>query len=237
MQIFHPSKIAGQIPRLLLRGRLEFEFEMLPYRAEGIPLPEAINCFKAGLNQYLLPASPLGKPVIAQVEPVNFCNLQCPLCLTTSMTRSRPSVLLPFETFTQFIDDVGDSLLQLIFWGWGEPLLHPDFSRMVAYAKTRGVIVRTSTNGNVKLKREQAEELVESGLDSIVIAVDGATQETYEKYRKGGCLDTAVQISNSFKMFAGKREVRHRLSICALWSCGTTSMNLTQREIWPELLA
>ena len=193
MQIFRLSKVAGQIPNLLIRGRFEFEFEMLPYKIEGIPFSKAANCFKAGLNQYLLPASPLGKPVIAQVEPVNFCNLQCPLCLTTSMTQSRPSALLPYETFTKFIDNVGDSLLQLIFWGWGEPLLHPDFPRMVAYAKAHGVIVHTSTNGSMQLKREQAEELVDSGLDSIVAAVDGATQDTYEKYRKGGCLDTVIR--------------------------------------------
>ncbi len=199
MQIFHLSQVAPRIPSLLLRGRFDFEFEMLPYTAQGIPLAKAFNFFRAGLNQYLLPPSPLGKPVIAQVEPANFCNLECPLCLTTSITHARPRALLPFQTFADFIDDVGDSLLLLIFWNWGEPFLNPDFFRMVAYAKARGIVVHTSTNGNVPLSPERAMELVESGLDSLVVAVDGACQETYQKYRKGGSLARALECVEAIK--------------------------------------
>jgi radical SAM protein with 4Fe4S-binding SPASM domain len=193
MQIFHLAQVAPQIPDLLFKGRFGFDFEMLPYAAEGISPKKSFNFFKAGLNQYLLPQSPLGKPVIAQVEPANFCNLECPLCLTTSITNSRPRALLPFQTFINFMDEVGDHLLLLIFWTWGEPFLNPDFFRMVAYAKSKGVVVHTSTNGNVPLTREKAEELVESGLDSLVVAVDGATQETYAKYRRGGRLETVIE--------------------------------------------
>jgi len=192
MQIFHIPEVAPQIPRLILNGKFGFEFEMLPYLAESIPPAKAFNFFKAGLNQYALPETPFGMPVIAQVEPANYCNLDCPLCLTTSITKSRPRALLPFKTFTDFIDQVGGHLLLLIFWNWGEPFLNPDFFRMVAYAKSRGIVVHTSTNGNVPLTRDRAEELVASGLDSLVVAVDGATQETYEKYRKGGRLDRVI---------------------------------------------
>ena len=199
MQIFRHSQVAPQIPNLLLRGRFGFEFEMLPYTAHGIGPGKALHFFKAGLNQYLRPRSPLGMPVIAQVEPANFCNLECPLCLTTSITNSRPRTLLPFRTFTDFIDDVGDFLLLLIFWNWGEPFLNPDFFRMVAYAKAKGIVVHTSTNGNVPLSSDRALELVESGLDSLVVAVDGACEETYRKYRKGGSLARAIETIEAIK--------------------------------------
>lgn len=192
MQIFRLEHVAPRIPNLLFRRKFAFEFETLPYTAEGIPLGKTLNFFKAGLNQYLLPPSPLGMPVIAQVEPANFCNLDCPLCLTTSITKSRPRALLPYKAFTDFIDQVGNHLLLLIFWNWGEPFLNPDFFRMVAYAKARGIVVHTSTNANVPLSGDKAEELVASGLDSLVVAVDGATQETYRKYRRGGRLDRVI---------------------------------------------
>ena len=205
MQIFHLPEVAPEIPRLFLSGRFGFKFEMLPYMAENIPLAKAINFFKAGLNQYALPGTPFGMPAIAQVEPANFCNLECPLCLTTSITHSRPRALLPFGTFTNFMDEVGDHLLLLIFWNWGEPFLNPDFFRMVAYAKAKGVVVHTSTNGNLPLTRERAEELVESGLDSLVVAVDGATQETYAKYRKGGSLERVIENT---RMILRIRELR-----------------------------
>ena len=126
MKIFNLGEVLPQIPSLLLKGKFDFEFEMLPYSAGGIRSGKAANFFVAGLNQYLLPAHPLGYPVIAQVEPANYCNLKCPLCLTSSMKKSRPPALLPFETFQRFIDECGDYLLQLIFWNWGEPFLNPD---------------------------------------------------------------------------------------------------------------
>jgi radical SAM protein with 4Fe4S-binding SPASM domain len=192
MNIFQIKKVAPHILPLLLHGRFDFEFELLPYRAQGISKRKALNFFLAGLNQYLLPPTPLGYPVIAQVEPANICNLSCPLCLTSSITKSRAPALLPFETFQRFIDECGDYLLQLIFWGWGEPFLNPEFSRMVAYAKTKGIIVHTSTNGNIPLDEAKAAELVDSGLDSLVVAVDGATEATYQKYRQGGNLETVL---------------------------------------------
>ncbi len=192
MKIFQLRDVAFQIPALFFKGQFDFEFELLPYSARKIGIRKAANFFLAGLNQYLLSSRPLGYPVIAQVEPANFCNLSCPLCLTSSMTKSRKPALLPFQTFQHFIDDCGDYLLHLIFWNWGEPFLNPDLIRMIAYAKAKGVIVHTSTNGNVPLDEAQAEALVDSGLDSLVVAVDGATQKTYEQYRQGGRLDVVV---------------------------------------------
>jgi radical SAM protein with 4Fe4S-binding SPASM domain len=205
MQIFKMKDVLPQIPKLLIRGQFDFEFELLPYHASGISLRKAVNFFVAGLNQYLLPSRPLGYPVIAQIEPVNYCNLQCPLCLTSSITKSRPPALLSFETFQRFIDECGDYLLQLIFWNWGEPFLNPDLIRMIAYAKAKGIVVHTSTNGNVLLDESQIETLVESGLDSLVMAVDGASQETYEKYRQGGRLDRVIlNIQNILRVRSAK---------------------------------
>lgn len=198
MKFFKLTDVYQQIPKLLIRGKFDFEFELLPYRAKGISLGKAANFFIAGLNQYLTPARPLGYPVIAQVEPANYCNLKCPLCLTSTVTKSRKPALLSFEVFQKFIDECGDYLLHLIFWNWGEPFLNPDLFRMIAYAKRKGIIVHTSTNGNVPLDEAQTEALVDSGLDSLVVAVDGATQETYEKYRIGGRLD--VVLSNIQKI-------------------------------------
>ena len=192
MQIFQPRDVVPKIPRLLFSKNFDFEFELLPYRASGISRRKAANFFLAGLNQYLFPARPLGYPVVAQVEPANICNLRCPLCLTASLNKSRPPALLAYDTFARFIEDCGDWLLHLIFWNWGEPFLNPDLFRMIALARSRGIIVHTSTNGNVALDEASAEALVDSGLSSLVFAVDGATQKTYEKYREGGRLDTVL---------------------------------------------
>ncbi|MGD0020737.1 MAG: radical SAM protein [Smithellaceae bacterium] len=214
MKIFNPVDVLPQIPSLLLKGKFDFKFELLPYRAENISFRKAANFFVAGLNQFLLLAKPLGYPVIAQVEPANYCNLTCPLCLTTTITKSRPKALLPLETFKRFIDECGDYLLLIILWNWGEPFLNPDLIKMIAYAKARGIVVHTSTNSNILLEEAQVEALVDSGLDSLVVAVDGTSQKTYEKYRQGGRLDRVIlNIQNILRVRAAKNVTTPRINM------------------------
>jgi radical SAM protein with 4Fe4S-binding SPASM domain len=193
MKIFNFKDIAPELPGLIFRRRLKFKFERIPFEVEGLAPKKVANFFLAGLNQYLLPAKPLGRPVIAQVEPANFCNLSCPLCLTTSETGARPAGRLSLEKFQQFVDDLGDYLLLLVLWNWGEPFLNPDLPKMISYAKSKKIVVHSSTNGQVKFDGAGAGDLVESGLDSLVFGTDGATPETYTKYRKGGNLERVLE--------------------------------------------
>ena len=128
----------------------------------------------------------------AQVEPTNVCNLSCSLCLGTLEKDTPPRTMLSFDTFRRFIDEIGDYLLLIVLWKWGEPFLNTDIFDMIAYAKSKNILVHSSTNGNVKFDDEKADKLVDCGLDSLVFGVDGATQETYSKYRKGGNLEHVV---------------------------------------------
>ena len=194
IRIFEPLKIIPKIPRLLIQRQMDFEFEKIPYTAEHIPVKKIVNFFLAGLNQYILPSRPLGRPVFAQVEPTNICNLSCPLCLTVAQVGGRAPSYLDYHAYKKFIDEVGDNLLLLILWNWGEPFLHPDIFRMISDAKAYGIIVVSSTNGNVGFENEEkAKLLVQSGLDSLIVAVDGETQATYSEYRKGGDLSRVIE--------------------------------------------
>ncbi len=203
MKIFKVQDVLPQLYNLLVRRQFEFHFEMIPYTVKDIPYKKIGNFFIAGMNQFILPSNPFGYPVIAQVEPANFCNLSCPLCLSVSGTGARPRSLLPYETFTRFIDEAGDYLLLIVLWNWGEPFLNPRIFDMIRYAKSKNIVVHSSTNGNVVFDSEKAEQLIDSGLDSLVFAVDGASQETYSTYRKGG--DLNVVISN-IKAIVSARE-------------------------------
>lgn len=189
MKIVTFKKVWRQIPNLLFRNRFKFKFELLPFEAQGITWKKKWNFFIAALNQFFLPGRPLGYPVIAQVEPANYCNLDCPLCLTVSQTSARPSALLSFELFKKFIDECGDYLLLIVMWNWGEPFLNPDIIKMISYATSKNILVHCSTNGNVMFDEETAGKIVDSGLSSLIFGVDGATAETYRTYRNGGDLE------------------------------------------------
>jgi radical SAM protein with 4Fe4S-binding SPASM domain len=189
MRIFKIKEILPQVPNLLFRGRLKFKFELLPFEARNITWKKKWNFLLAGLNQFFLPSRPLGSPAIAQVEPANVCNLHCPLCFTASQTSSRPPSLLSLETFKQFIDEMGDLLLLIVLWDWGEPFLNPHLTTMIEYAAAKNILVHTSTNGNIIFSDETAAQIIDSGLTSLVFGVDGALAETYKTYRKGGDLE------------------------------------------------
>jgi MoaA/NifB/PqqE/SkfB family radical SAM enzyme len=96
------------------------------------------------------------------------------------------------DFFTETIDDVYKDLLYLIFYFQGEPFLNPDFLDMVKYAHDKGIYTATSTNAHY-LTDEKAKKTVESGLDRLIISIDGTTQDVYQQYRVGGKLEKVLE--------------------------------------------
>jgi MoaA/NifB/PqqE/SkfB family radical SAM enzyme len=182
---------AWKVADLMLRDRFRFRFEGLPFEVRPVGRARRRNLIAAGIDRMLGRPHPTAGPLIAQVEPVDHCNLSCPQCLPRVRRGRGVGTYMDPAVFRSLVDELADSVLLMVLWMWGEPLLHPDLWEMVGYAKRAGIAVHVSTNGNVPLGSDGAERMVRSGLDSIVFAVDGATQETYERYRVGGDLETA----------------------------------------------
>ena len=124
-------------------------------------------------------------PFSISVEPTNKCNLACPECVTGSGRLKRKTGVLSFPAFSCLMDEVSSELIHLFLYFQGEPMLNPDFLKMVAYAKSKGVFVATSTNGHFLTDRV-CDGIVESGLDHIVISLDGVRSSSYSVYRRNG---------------------------------------------------
>lgn len=133
-----------------------------------------------------------GVPISVSFEPTTSCNLRCPECPSGLRQFTRPTGMLSNDFFRDTVEQLKNDLLYLIFYFQGEPYLNPDFLDMVKYASDRGIYTATSTNAHY-LKDENAKRTVESGLDRMIISIDGTTQETYENYRVGGKLDTVIE--------------------------------------------
>ncbi len=126
------------------------------------------------------------KPYICILEVTNVCNLKCPFCLTgKGISGGREVRHMTFEEAKQVIDDVYDSIYLLQLYTWGEPLLNKDFLRIVEYAKTKNIYIMLSTNATA-MTPSYCDRLIASGIDYITVAIDGGSDETYEKYRVGG---------------------------------------------------
>lgn len=135
---------------------------------------------------------PKGLPISISFEPTTSCNLRCPECPSGLRSFTRPTGMLEVNLFKQTIDSLADTLLYLIFYFQGEPYLNPHFLDLVKYAVKRKIYTATSTNAHY-LNDENARKTVESGLDRLIISIDGTSQETYEAYRIGGNLEKVIE--------------------------------------------
>lgn len=134
----------------------------------------------------------LHKPRAIMVEPTNHCNLSCPLCPTGSNTIGTPRGYMDYNKYKSLVDELGTYLEEMNIWGFGEPMLHESIYDMVTYASERGVFTKISTNGQFFEKWEDAERIVMSGLDSMIVSLDGASHETLNIYRKNASFDKIV---------------------------------------------
>lgn len=161
-----------------------------------LTVPRIWNAVKVLLSFYLsrFTRKPIqwGLPVSISFEPTTSCNLRCPECPSGLRAFSRPTGMLKKDFFTETIDDIHKHLLYLIFYFQGEPYLNPSFLDMVKYASSKGIYTATSTNAHY-LTEEAARKTVESGLDRLIISIDGTTQDVYEQYRVGGKLDKVLE--------------------------------------------
>src|SRR5690242_16945925 len=133
-----------------------------------------------------------GSPISISFEPTTSCNLRCPECPSGLRAFTRPTGMLKKDFFTETIDQLSKDLLYLIFYFQGEPYLNPNFLDMVKYASGKGIYTATSTNAHY-LTDANAKRTVESGLDRLIISIDGTTQDVYQQYRVGGNLDKVIE--------------------------------------------
>lgn len=143
------------------------------------------------LSRLLHKAIHWGKPASISIEPTNYCNLHCPECPSGMNLLTRDRGNLDFEMVQDLLDQLSFSLLYINFYFQGEPYINPRFLEMVRYAKSKRIYVATSTNGHF-LTPENVRSTIESGIDKLIISLDGTDAEIYEQYRAGGNFDKVI---------------------------------------------
>jgi MoaA/NifB/PqqE/SkfB family radical SAM enzyme len=177
------------------------------------------------------------QPSRMYIECTAACNISCTqACCApeTGITRTRQAGMLDFELFRRVVDEVGASLVRIDFFNYGEAFLHKRAVEMCEYIKSRfpHIYLYTSTNG-LALSEAQARRLVHSGIDEVTFSIDGATPESYVKYRQRGKFDVA--IANVRAMADEKRKSGRDLPflnwryILFVWNDGDAEMNEARR--------
>jgi radical SAM protein with 4Fe4S-binding SPASM domain len=148
-----------------------------------------------------------GKPVAVSIEPTTSCNLRCPECPSGLRSFTRPTGNLDAGFFQRTVDELSPHLLYLTFYFQGEPYLHPEFAPMIRYASEKKIFTATSTNAHF-LDEKKAEATIRSGLNRLIVSIDGTTQEVYEQYRIGGSLEKVLHGTRL--LLRRKRELKSK---------------------------
>lgn len=94
---------------------------------------------------------------------------------------------MSIEVFTRIVDNAVDSgVRRIVFTGWGEPTVNPEFSKMLVYSKKRGLYTIVNTNG-LKL-RDYSDLLINLEIDELYVSIDAIDLELYERIRRLGDL-------------------------------------------------
>ena len=149
----------------------------------------------------------ISHPFSLIVDPANGCSLHCPACVHTSTDNAQnfiwPPGFLKEDLLRDFLTEYGPYGFDLYFANYGEPLLNKLTPRFVQMARRFGLPTYSSTG--FSLKRINFDELVLSGLQLLILSIDGATSTTYLRYRRNG--DFALVIDNIGKLVAAKRRL------------------------------
>jgi radical SAM protein with 4Fe4S-binding SPASM domain len=135
-----------------------------------------------------------GKPMSLSIEPTTACNLACPECPSGLKQFTRNTGKLQLDFHKTILNHVKSHVFYINYYFQGEPFLHPEFLTLIEEAKKSKIYTATSTNAHF-ISKEKAREIVASGLDRLIISIDGLTQETYAQYRVNGKLSKVIEGS------------------------------------------
>ncbi|MCR5455904.1 MAG: radical SAM protein [Bacteroidales bacterium] len=134
----------------------------------------------------------IGMPWSYSIEPCDICNLHCKECVSGLGIIRRRRGRIAMDDYRHAVDQIAPYATNLFLYFQGEPTMHPDFAEMAKYAHEKGIFTATSTNAHY-LDADTCAKIAASGLDKMIVSLDGYNQETYVAYRVGGNFDTVLQ--------------------------------------------
>lgn len=139
-------------------------------------------------------------PYFIKVEPTSNCHLRCPQCehgKEKPKNKENIKMIMSLNNFEKIIEPFADKLFGVCLSHRGEPLLNPYLFQIIAYCHERNIGTEFPTSFSLKLSQEQIKQMVISGLDHLIVSIDGVTQDVYEKYRIGGNLNLVIRNAST----------------------------------------
>jgi MoaA/NifB/PqqE/SkfB family radical SAM enzyme len=197
-------------PVLFERLRKHFEF---PIEAKALT-QKLLNLCLAKYHFLSRSTVVLSRPFGLVMDPSNSCNLACPGCVHSQQVKAlklfewNPGLLAETRVGA-FLKSYGPNATHATLCNYGEPLINPDTPKFVQIAKS--YLIQTWLSTNIAVLKFDADAYVESGLDFMVLSIDGATQPVYERFRRKGKLELVFE--NIRKLVEAKRRLGRSMPI------------------------
>jgi MoaA/NifB/PqqE/SkfB family radical SAM enzyme len=196
-------------PDLFARLRSRFELS----QAQALTL-KILNLCLAKYHFQTRSTSVLSRPYGLVVDPSDMCQLACPGCVHSDRSQLLKifdwhNGTLPEERFAALLKRYGPYAIGVYFCNYGEPLLNLHTPKLIRMAKS--YLMGTALSTSLSVKRLDADAYVTSGLDFMVLSIDGATQPTYQRFRRNGNLE--LVFDNVRKLVETRRRLRKRTPV------------------------
>lgn len=208
-----PECVPGTLNRWkpLLFDRLRDRFA--PLAAQALTL-KILNLFLARHHLERRSVSLQSRPFGLVIDPSNVCQLACPGCVHSERNEALkifdwPNGTLSESRFATLLKIYGPYAIGAYFCNYGEPLLNLQTPKLIRLAKT--YLMGTALSTSLSVRKFDAEAYVESGLDFMVMSIDGATQSVYEQFRRNGNLD--LVLDNVRKLVDAKKKLRRQTPV------------------------
>ncbi|MGA2739699.1 MAG: radical SAM protein [Bryobacteraceae bacterium] len=197
-------------PDLFARLRSRFELS----QAQALTL-KILNLCLAKYHFQTRSTSVLSRPYGLVVDPSDMCQLACPGCVHSDRSQLLKifdwhNGTLPEERFAALLKRYGPYAIGVYFCNYGEPLLNLHTPKLIRMAKS--YLMGTALSTSLSVKRLDADAYVTSGLDFMVLSIDGATQPTYQRFRRNGNLelvfDNVRKLVNAHEIPLAARNAR-----------------------------
>ncbi len=141
------------------------------------------------------------KPLLLKVELSRYCTVKCRYCFSPKEYR-----FYPFEKFKNLVDSLAPYIFMSQLYEIGEPLHHPDILKCIRYAHSMGIGTVISTSLSLEKPDYFWNNLVTSGLDRLIVAIDGITDPVYNNYRTHGNLSLVMDNLKKIQEFKKKEQ-------------------------------
>ena len=134
-----------------------------------------------------------GSPYRYKIDPTNYCSIGCPLCPTGLEVPFRKKGHMEFEQFKNIVDQISTKALVMDLYGWGDPFNNPEIFQIIKYAAGKKIFVRTSSSLD-SVPINHIGKIINTGLDALIVPIDGIDSETHSKYRVRSNLQYVLKV-------------------------------------------